>query len=233
MARCGLLSERLSVGHGIWLTPEERDLLARHGVTVVHNPASNLMLGSGRLSLPAMMQAGVPLALGTDSSNSGGPHNLFEVMRLSLMLSRPDTPDPRAWPTAPRVFEMATTGGARALGRPGTVGRLERGQRADLVLLSPRTAALSGAPLTLPHLVQHAGAEAVAAVMINGAWVLRDGRILAFDEPAVLERVAALTAECLASARPDVEFAETVAPYFSALGEVDLGCGASTLLEPR
>jgi len=225
MARGGLLNERLSVGHGLWLTPEERDLLARHGVTVVHNPASNLMLGSGRLSLPAMMQAGVPLALGTDSSNSGGPHNLFEVMRLALMLSRPDMPDPRAWPKAARIFEMATTGGARALGLAGAVGRLERGQRADLVLLSPCTAALAGAPLTLPHLVQHAGTEAVAAVMINGAWVLRDGRILAFDEPAVLAQVAALTAECLASAQSDVEFAETAAPYFS-------GSAASTPLEP-
>ena len=121
---------------------------------------------------------------------------------------------------------MATTGGARALGLPGAVGRLERGQRADLVLLSPRTAALAGAPLTLPHLVQHAGTEAVAAVMINGAWVLRDGRILAFDEPAVLAQASALAAECIASARPDVEFAETAAPYFS-------GCAASPPLEPR
>ncbi len=188
MARCGLLSDRLSLAHGVWLTPDEGEVLARHGVTVVHNPASNLMLGSGRLSLPTMLERGVPLALGTDSSNSGGPHSLFEVMRLALMLPRPETPDPRAWPEPRQVLAMATTGSARALGLGGALGRIEPGQRADLVLVDPRGAGLAGAPVTVPHLVQHGGAAAVAAVMIDGTWVLRDGRILAFDETAVLAR---------------------------------------------
>jgi 5-methylthioadenosine/S-adenosylhomocysteine deaminase len=218
MARWGLLNERLSVAHGVWLTAHERELLSRHGVTVVHNPASNLMLGSGRLSLPAIIESGIPVALGTDTSNTGGPHNLFEVMRLALMLPRPETPDPRAWPTANRILEMATRGGARTLGLSDSLGRIERGHRADLVLLDPRTAALAGAPLTVPHLVQHANGAAVRAVMINGAWVLRDGRILAFDEAAVLDEVAARIEEILAGARAEVDFADTAAPYFSKLG---------------
>jgi 5-methylthioadenosine/S-adenosylhomocysteine deaminase len=218
MARAGLLSERLSLAHGVWLTPEEGEVLARHGVTVVHNPASNLMLGSGRLALPTMLERGVPLALGTDSSNSGGRHDLFEVMRLALMLPRPDTPDPRAWPEARQVLEMATTGGARAIGQVGKLGRIEPGQRADLVLLDPRGAALAGAPMTVPHLVQHAGATAVAGVMIDGAWALRDGRILTFDEPAVLDEVAAISAEARAAAGPELVLAETAASYFQACG---------------
>lgn len=216
MARSSLLNERLSLAHGVWLTPEDMELLAGRGVTVVHNPASNLMLGSGRLSLPVMLERGVPLALGTDSSNSGGPHSLFEVMRLALMLPRPETPDPRAWPEPRQVLAMATTGGARALGLAGALGRIERGQRADLVLVDPRGAGLAGAPVTVPHLVQHGGAAAVAAVMIDGAWVLRDGRILAFDETAVLDRVTAISTELLAAARAGVEFADAAAPYFGA-----------------
>jgi len=218
MARRGLLGERLSIAHGVWLTPEEADLLARHGVTVVHNPASNLMLGSGRLALPAMLERGVPLALGTDSSNSGGRHDLFEVMRLALMLPRADTPSPRAWPTAGRVFEMATTGGARAIGRAGVVGRIEPGQRADLVLLDPRGAGLAGGPPTVPLLLQHGTAAAVTAVMIDGAWVLRDGRILAFDEAAVLARAGTIAAEVRAEAGPALVLAETAAPFFQACG---------------
>jgi 5-methylthioadenosine/S-adenosylhomocysteine deaminase len=218
MARAGLLSERLSLAHGVWLTPEEGEILARRGVTVVHNPASNLMLGSGRLALPTMLERGVPLALGTDSSNSGGRHDLFEVMRLALMLPRPDTPDPRAWPEARQVLEMATTGGARAIGQVGKLGRIEPGQRADLVLLDPRGAALAGAPMTVPHLVQHAGATAVAGVMIDGAWALRDGRILTFDEPAVLDEVSAIAAEARAAAGPELVLAETAASYFQACG---------------
>jgi len=183
-------------------------------VTVVHNPASNLMLGSGRLPLPSLLERGVPLALGTDSTNSGGRHDLFEVMRLALMLQRPDTPEPRAWPTPRRVLEMATSGGARAIGQGGAVGRIEPGQRADLVLLDPRGAALAGAPATVPHLVQHGSAAAVAAVMIDGAWVLRDGRILAFDEAAVLAAAADISAEVRAAAGPALVLAETAAPFF-------------------
>src|SRR5258705_12169959 len=60
MARAGVLSERLSVAHGVWLAPDEADLLPRHGGTVGHNPARNLMLGSGRLSLPLMLGRRVP-----------------------------------------------------------------------------------------------------------------------------------------------------------------------------
>src|SRR5206468_9002188 len=116
MARRGLLNERLSLAHGIWLEPDEHALLARHGVTIVHNPASNLMLGSGRLGLPSLIGRGVRLALGTDSSNSGRRHSLLEIMRLALMLSRPEPSDPRAWPGPGRTLVMATTGGGRAPG---------------------------------------------------------------------------------------------------------------------
>jgi 5-methylthioadenosine/S-adenosylhomocysteine deaminase len=224
MDRQGLLGERLSVAHGIWLLPSERELLARRGVTVVHNPASNLMLGSGRMALPAAQALGVPLALGTDSSNTGGPHDLFAVMRLALMLPRPDTPDPRAWPQPGQVLAMATAGGARALGLAGRLGALAPGHRADLVLLRPGGAALGGGPLTVSRLVQHASAGAVAAVMVEGRWVLRDGRILAFDEEAVLDRVAAIGPELLAAARPAVELARATAPYFAA---VSGGAGGS------
>ena len=140
----------------------------------------------------------------------------FEIMRLALMLPRPDTPDPRAWPAPRRILQMATSGGARAIGHAGALGRIEPGQRADLVLLDPRTAALAGSPVTVPHLVQHGGAAAVAAVMIDGVWVLRDGRILAFDEPAVLAEVAAIASEVRAAAGPGLVLAETAAPYFQA-----------------
>jgi cytosine/adenosine deaminase-related metal-dependent hydrolase len=73
--------------------------------------------------------------------------------------------------------------------------------------------------VTVPHLVQHGGAAAVAAVMIDGVWVFRDGRILAFDEAAVLAGVAAISSEIRAAAGPGLVLAETAAPYFQ-------GCSA-------
>jgi 5-methylthioadenosine/S-adenosylhomocysteine deaminase len=110
---------------------------------------------------------------------------------------------------------MATRGGSRALGLAGQVGELAPDRRADLVLLDPRTAALGGPAVAVSQLVHHAGAEAVAAVMVDGRWVLRDRRILAFDEPAVLDRLAALGPGLLAAARPDVELATAAAGYFT------------------
>jgi len=88
MERQGLLDDRLSVAHGIWLTRQERSVLARRGVTLVHNPASNLMLGSGILPLADSRAAGLAVAIGTDSANTGGRHDLFEAMRLAMMLPR-------------------------------------------------------------------------------------------------------------------------------------------------
>jgi 5-methylthioadenosine/S-adenosylhomocysteine deaminase len=70
--REGPLGHWLSVAHGVWFTPAERDLLAAHRVTVVHNPASNPMLGSGIMPLLEAQQAGLRFALGTDSANNGG-----------------------------------------------------------------------------------------------------------------------------------------------------------------
>jgi 5-methylthioadenosine/S-adenosylhomocysteine deaminase len=88
MERQGLLDSGLSVAHGIWLTRPERAVLARHGVTLAHNPASNLMLGSGILPLADSRAASLTVALGTDSANTGGRHDLFEAMRLAMMLPR-------------------------------------------------------------------------------------------------------------------------------------------------
>jgi hypothetical protein len=86
------------------------------------------------------------------------------------------------------------------------------------VLLDPRVAPLAGGPLTVAHLVQHADATAVAAVMIDGAWVLREGRILTFDERAVLDEAAAIAADVRAAAGPELALAEKAAPYFQACG---------------
>ncbi len=185
MARQSLLDPTLSVAHGIWLSPGERELLARHGVTIAHNPASNLMLGSGILPYADSRAAGVGLALGTDSANTGGRHDLFEAMRLAMMLPRIATTDHTAWPRGRAVVDMATRGGAAVLGHPD-LGRIAPGCLADLVLIRHDGAATLAMIPDENALVQHASADAVEAVMVDGRFVLRDRRILAFDEAAVL-----------------------------------------------
>lgn len=213
MARQGLLDDRLSLAHGIWLDSSEQDLLATHGATVVHNPASNLMLGSGRMPLEAYLARGVTLALGSDSANTGGRHDLFEIMRLALMLHRPAMPL-EEWPRPEQVFAMATTGGARVLGLERELGRIGPGQRADLVLLRAGTAAMAAGKPSIGTIVQHGSSASVDAVMVDGSWLYRDGRIVSFDEQEVLGRFAEVGAEILDRARPELELANEARRYF-------------------
>ncbi|MCA3263773.1 MAG: amidohydrolase family protein [Telmatospirillum sp.] len=181
----GLLDACTAVAHGIWLAPAERDLLARRGTTVVHNPASNLMLGSGILPLADLEARGVPLALGSDSANTGGTADMFELMRLATMIGRSGT-DWRSWPRAETALRMATEGGARAAGLSGRTGRIETGYMADLVVLDLSGAAVSALETNVEALVRHGGAHQVRATMVGGDWIYREGRIRSFDEAAVL-----------------------------------------------
>jgi 5-methylthioadenosine/S-adenosylhomocysteine deaminase len=200
MERQGLLAPGLGVAHGIWLLPEEQDLLARHGVVVSHNPASNLMLGSGTMPFADYRARGVTMALGSDSANTGGGANPFELMRLAMMLPRLATRDWASWPTAREVFRMATEGGAAILGRRDDLGRLAPGAAADLVLLDPAGSEFAAAAVGVDAIVQHGSPGAVHAVMIDGRWVYRDGRILAFDEDQVRRDFAARAPAIIAGA---------------------------------
>ena len=224
MERQSLLDDRLSVAHGIWLTRQERSVLARHGVTLVHNPASNLMLGSGILPLADSGAAGLAMAIGTDSANTGGRHDLFEAMRLAMMLPRVSGLEYQAWPRGRDVLDMATRNGAAVLGRRDTLGRIAPGQLADLVLVRRDAATTLALADTEAALVQHGGPETVEAVMVDGRWLMRDRRIVAFDEAAAIaaagdaiaairERTASLLGT-VAAAIPHLaaRLAETAAP---------------------
>ena len=186
MQRQGLVDDRLSVAHGIWLTRQERVTLAEHGVTLAHNPASNLMLGSGILPMAESREVGLTVALGTDSANTGGRHDLFETMRLAMMLPRVAGTEHGSWPRGRDVLDMATQNGAAVLGLRGAVGRIAAGQLADLVLVRRNAASTLALADTENALVQHAGPEAVDSVMVDGRWVMRERRIVAFDEAAAI-----------------------------------------------
>ena len=215
LARRGLLNEHLSVAHGVWLAESECALLAKHCVTVSHNPASNLMLGSGIMPLGDYLKRGVSVALGSDSANTGGAANLFEVMRLALMLPRPATADETDWPTAQQVFALASEGGARALGLEA--GRIEKGRLADLVLLRLDTPLMAAAESSLNTVVMHGGGHAVQATMVGGRFVYRDGKVLAFDEAAMLRRYQEIAAKIVGAASNRLRLAERAEAHFTKL----------------
>lgn len=182
------LRPRVSLGHAVWLTPGDVEILAATGVTVCHNPVSNLKLGSGIAPVARLLRAGVPVALGTDGVMSNDSLNLLESMKVAAMLHKVREPEPERWPGAREALRMATAGGARS-GRLPDVGALAVGYRADLVLLDLRRAAFAPRNDLLLQAVYAADASAVDTVMVDGRVVVEGGRVLTVDEAAVAAEV--------------------------------------------
>jgi len=135
LAERGLLDERVVAAHCVAIDDEEIGLLARHGVGVAHCPRSNALLGCGIAPVEALLDAGVRVGLGTDSPASTPSFDFFEELRSTLALTRLRGGRPEAL-SATRAVELATLGGARALGLDAEVGSLEPGKRADLAVVS-------------------------------------------------------------------------------------------------
>ena len=178
----GLLSSRLSAAHGVWLDPQEMDLLAAGGASVVHNPASNLKLGSGIAPVAEMKRRGVNVALGTDGGDTSDSYSIFDQMRMAALVSRVNTQKADDWVTAADALRMATTNGAQAIPAwRGKIGAIRTGRSADLVILKPR---LGFYPLNdvIHQLVYCENGQSVDTVLVNGEIVVRDGRLTRVDE---------------------------------------------------
>nr|WP_246237459.1 amidohydrolase family protein [Halovulum dunhuangense] len=183
----GVLSARASGAHGVWLSETEARLLAASGTGIVHNPMSNLRLGSGTAPVRMLADAGVGLGIGTDASNTSDGQNMFEAMRLGATLSRAQAAAPEHWIGATEAFRMATEGSARILGLD-RVGRIEEGWAADLLFLDADYCHYVPLRDTLSQIVFAENGAALREVMIAGDFVLKDGRVLTLDETALAER---------------------------------------------
>ena len=189
LAEIGFLSPRLSTAHSIWLDEREMDLLAASGASVVHNPASNLKLGSGVAPVAKLKARGVNVALGTDGGDTSDSYSIFEQMRLAAFLSRIAAEDPENWITALDALKMGTVNGAQAV--PAwrrKIGKIKPGYRADLVLLKP---SLRLRPLRdiVHQLVFCEGGQSVDTVLVDGKVVVEGGRLTGIDEEALIRRV--------------------------------------------
>jgi 5-methylthioadenosine/S-adenosylhomocysteine deaminase len=181
----GFWGPRTVVKHGVWVDAADIKLLRSHGVAVSHNPESNMKLASGIAPVPEYLAAGVTVGLGTDGAASNNDLDMFEAMRFAALLHKVKTGDPRTVPAA-TALEMATIGGARALGLDKQIGSLEPGKRADLVVLSTATARLTPIYNPISHVVYAASGGDVRTVIVNGRVLMRDRIMLTLDEATVL-----------------------------------------------
>lgn len=199
-ADAGLLDRRLLVAHAVHPVGDDVRLLARPGVTVAHNPVSNLKLGAGIAPLVDYLAAGVRVGLGTDSAASNNSLDLFEELKLATLLPRGRAQDPAALSGA-SSWRMATTGGASAL-HPDLSGRLKVGEPADLLMIrTDRAAAVPlGDPVAL--LTFATTGAAVTDVFVAGRGLLRAGRLTTLDEVAVRADAADRAARLRSAAHP-------------------------------
>lgn len=190
----GILDERAVLAHCVHLDDDDFVRLQRAGAAVLHNPLSNLKLGSGIAPVARMLEEGIPVALGTDGPVSSNDLDMWTAMRFAGLLQRGVHMDPVITP-ALEIVRMATTVGAEALGLGDRVGRLAEGYRADLILIDLDRPHLTPMYDVYGHLVYTVGRDDVRSVMVDGRWVMRDRTLETIDGAAVLAEMEQLAAE--------------------------------------
>jgi len=182
--RIGFLNDRVIAAHMVWPSAEELGLLKKLGVGIVHNPQSNMKLASGTAPVPQMLKENLPVGLGTDGAASNNDLNLWEEMDTAAKLHKLISNDPKVV-TAEDAFEMATIRGARALHLEREIGSIEKGKRADVVIVD--LDALNQTPFynIYSDLVYATKAGDVRTVIIEGRVVMRDRRLLTLNEETI------------------------------------------------
>jgi guanine deaminase len=217
LADLGLLGPHFVGAHGVWLTPEDVQLLADAGASVAHNPASNLKLGSGIAPTREMLDQGLNVGLGTDGSMSSDNQNMFEAMRFAALVNKVRFPyDQDQWIGAQDVFAMATQGSARALGLTNDIGAVTPGKKADLVLVRSNSVFLQPLNHALNALVYAETGADVSTVLVGGRVVLDNGRVLTVDESQLLTQAQQAADRLRTQNAPAWALAAELRPYVAA-----------------
>jgi 5-methylthioadenosine/S-adenosylhomocysteine deaminase len=184
----GVLSERCLAAHAAWLTINEVKALARNKCSVATCPVSNMKLATGGVApLPEMFTHGVNVSLGTDGSTTNNGLDLLAEMKTLALIQKCYRWDPTVLP-AQQVLDIATLGGAKALGMANAIGSIEEGKKADLVILDGKAPNLR--PMRPDNLVSNivysGNSSNVKTVICDGNVVMRDRKILTMEESMVL-----------------------------------------------
>lgn len=181
----GFWGPRTLAAHGVWVTDADIDILKRRGVGVSHNPESNMKLASGTAPVARYLKADIALGLGTDGAASNNDLDMFEAMRQASFLAKHVGHDPTAVP-AQQALDLATVGGARALGLAELIGSLEPGKRADVITVSVASARQTPLYDPISHLVYATHGDDVRNTIVNGAVLMRDRQVKTLDRSAVI-----------------------------------------------
>ena len=187
LQRLGVLDERFLAVHMTAVNEADMEHVARAGASIAHCPESNLKLASGFCPVAALQQAGINVAIGTDGAASNNDLDMLSEMRTAGLLAKAVSQNPRALPAA-RALEVATLGGAKALGLADKIGSIEVGKQADLCALSMQDIEMRPLFNVISQIVYAAARHQVTDVWIDGAAVLRDRGLRTLDEERLLDR---------------------------------------------
>ena len=199
----GFTGPRSIAIHCVWLSEEEIAIAADTGTKIVNNPMANMHLGYGIAPVPEMISRGVTVGLGTDGAASY-TYDMFEIGKTAAMLQKVRTLNPEAL-TAEKALEMMTLDGAKVLGLDGLVGSIEKGKRADIILVKRGTPHLLKGGRPVPQIVYSAGGPDVITSIIDGTIVMRNREVLTLNEGEVLARAQNMRDELLKAGGNDTD----------------------------
>ncbi len=179
--------------HVVWPTDAEIPILAERRVGVIHNPTSNMKIASGIAPVTEMLAAGVRVGLGTDGAASNNDLDMWEEMRLAAFLQKVEQMNPEVL-SAETVLRMATSGGATAIGLGDTIGSLEPGKRADLIQVAFEDVHHIPTYDVVSHLVYVNDEQDVTSVVVDGAVLMEERRMLTIDTQRVTREATELAA---------------------------------------
>ncbi len=216
-AAAGLLRPHTNVIHAVWVDDADLDAIADAGSTIVHNPVSNLRLGSGVLPWRAVRDHGIPIALGTDEAICDDTVNVWTVAKMAGLIHNVSGLDSNDWPTPAEVLDALWTGGARALRREGELGAVRPGMLADLALLDLHAIAFTPLNDLREQLVHSQDGRDVVLTMVAGRVVAEHGHVTTVDESAVLNEARELFAAKQPAIRAARRSADDLYPVYQQI----------------
>ena len=186
--RNGLFDVPAIAAHCVQITESDMEILKNKNVSVVTNPASNMKLGNGFAPVPAMLEKGINVCLGTDGAASNNSLNMFHELSLLTLIHKGVQKTPQCV-SAREGFRIATINGARALGLEKETGSLDAGKKADIAILNLNTPSLTPRNNLIAGLSYSANGSEVETVIIDGRITMENRKVLTLDEELVYSKI--------------------------------------------
>ena len=203
LARNGWAEPDVVAAHWTYCTPDDVALLGERGMQMVHCPANGSRRGPHPVLARSIRRAGINICLGTDNMTE----DMFHAMKIGLIVHRGAEGEQGTDPQPEAIFDAANLNGARSIGRQDDLGSIEAGKKADLTFINLNTPVMRPTTNLIGNMVHYGHPGIVESVMVDGDFLLRDGRLIVADELALLEEAQAVTKrvwERMLAANPDL-----------------------------